>query len=108
MPGVFQMSIDEILKECEYLQKIGLNSIILFAIPDIKDSVGSECLCGESIISRTIKAIKEKFPQMFIVTDLLPRFSSRYLQNPCMYSKSMCLISAFIAEIPCISTRYAK
>jgi porphobilinogen synthase len=39
MPGVFQMSIDEILKECEYLQKIGLNSIILFAIPDIKDSV---------------------------------------------------------------------
>ena len=70
MPGVFQMSIDEILKECEYLQKIGLNSIILFAIPDIKDSVGSECLCEESIIARTIKAVKEKFPNMFVVTDL--------------------------------------
>lgn len=70
MPGVFQMSIDEILKECEYLISINLKAIILFAIPDVKDSVGSECLCGESIISRTIKAIKEKFPQMFIVTDL--------------------------------------
>lgn len=70
MPGVFQMSIDEILKECEYLQKIGLNSIILFAIPDIKDSVGSECLCEESIIARTIKTVKEKFPNMFVVTDL--------------------------------------
>ena len=70
MPGVFQMSIDEILKECEYLVSINLKAIILFAIPDVKDSVGSECLCGESIISRTIKAIKEKFPQMFIVTDL--------------------------------------
>ncbi len=70
MPGVFQMSIDEILKECEYLNKIGLNSIILFAIPDVKDSIGSECLCDESIIARTIKAIKEKFPNMFIVTDL--------------------------------------
>jgi len=70
MPGVFQMSIDEILKECEYLKTIGLNSIILFAIPDVKDSVGSECLCDESIIARTIKAIKEKFPDMFIVTDL--------------------------------------
>ena len=70
MPGVFQMSIDEILKECEYITNIGLNSIILFAIPDVKDSVGSECLCDESIISRTIKAIKEKFPNMFIVTDL--------------------------------------
>jgi porphobilinogen synthase len=70
MPGVFQMSIDEILKECEYLVSINLKSIILFAIPDVKDSVGSECLCGESIIARTIKAIKEKFPTMFIVTDL--------------------------------------
>ena len=70
MPGVYQMSIDEILKECEYLVSINLKSIILFAIPDVKDSVGSECLCGESIISRTIKAIKAKFPQMFVVTDL--------------------------------------
>ncbi|WP_419764757.1 MAG: porphobilinogen synthase [Arcobacter sp.] len=70
MPGVFQMSLDEILKECEYIQSIGLKSIILFAVPDVKDSVGSECLCDESIIARTIKAIKEKFPTMFVVTDL--------------------------------------
>jgi len=70
MPGVFQMSIDEILKECEYIRTLGLNSIILFAIPDTKDSVGSECLCDNSIISRTIKAIKEKFPDMFVATDL--------------------------------------
>ena len=70
MPGVYQMSLDEIIKECEYLVSINLKSIILFAIPDVKDSVGSECLCDESIIARTIRAIKEKFPQMFIVTDL--------------------------------------
>ena len=70
MPGVYQMSLDEILKECEYLVSINLKAIILFAIPDVKDSVGSECLCDESIIARTIKAIKAKFPQMFIVTDL--------------------------------------
>ncbi len=70
MPGVYQMSIDEILKECEYLVSINLKSIILFGIPDIKDSVGSECLCEDSIIARTIIAIKERFPDMFIVTDL--------------------------------------
>ena len=70
MPGVFQMSIDEILNECEYIRSIGLKSIILFGIPDVKDSVGSECLCEQSIIARTIKAIKSKFPDMFIVTDL--------------------------------------
>ncbi|MDK2080431.1 porphobilinogen synthase [Aliarcobacter butzleri] len=70
MPAVYQMSLDEILKECEYLHSINLKSIILFGIPDVKDSVGSECLCEESIIARTIKAIKAKFPDMFIVTDL--------------------------------------
>jgi len=70
MPGVFQMSIDEILKECEYIISIGLNSIILFGIPDVKDSIGSECLDDNSIIARTIRVIKAKFPNMFIVTDL--------------------------------------
>ena len=70
MPGVFQMSIDEILKECKELRKLGLNSIILFAIPDVKDSIGSECLCEDSIIARTIRAIKKEFPDMFVVTDL--------------------------------------
>ncbi len=70
MPGVFQMSLDEILKECKYIRSIGLNSIILFAIPDVKDSVGSECLCDESIIARTIRAIKEKYEDMFVITDL--------------------------------------
>jgi porphobilinogen synthase len=70
MPGVFQMSIDEILKECEELQKLKINSIILFAIPDVKDSIGSECLCENSIIARTVRSIKEKYPHMFVVTDL--------------------------------------
>jgi len=70
MPGVFQMSIDEIVKECAYIRTLGLNSIILFAIPEVKDSVGSECLSENSIISRTIQAIKKEFPDMFVVTDL--------------------------------------
>jgi len=70
MPGVFQMSIDMLVEECRYIRTLGLNSIILFAIPDVKDSTGSECLCENSIISRTIKAIKKEFPDMFVVTDL--------------------------------------
>jgi len=70
MPGVFQMSIDEIVKECDELIKLGIKSVLLFGIPDVKDSVGSECCSHHSIIARTIKAIKEKHPQMFIVTDL--------------------------------------
>ncbi|WP_458700934.1 porphobilinogen synthase [Sulfurospirillum sp. 1307] len=70
MPGVYQMSIDEILKECEVLQKLGINSIILFGIPAIKDSIGSDALCEHGIIASAIRAIKEKFPDMFVVSDL--------------------------------------
>jgi len=70
MPGVFQMSIDEVLKECKELQELGLNSIILFGIPAVKDSVGSDALCEHGIIASAIKAIKKEFPDMFVVTDL--------------------------------------
>jgi porphobilinogen synthase len=70
MPGVFQMSIDEVLKECEVLKDLGIYSIILFGIPDVKDSIGSDSLCEHGIIASSIKAIKEKHPDMFVVTDL--------------------------------------
>ncbi len=70
MPGVFQMSIDEVLKECKELQKLGINSIILFGIPAVKDSVGSDALCEHGIIASAIKTIKKEFPDMFVVSDL--------------------------------------
>ena len=70
MPGVFQMSLDEILKECGVLQALGLNSILLFGIPDVKDSVGSDALCDHGIIASAVRAIKLAYPSMFVVTDL--------------------------------------
>lgn len=70
MPGVFQMSIDEVLKECEELKKLGLYAIILFGIPDVKDSIGSDSLCEHGIIAKAIRAIKKTHPEMFVVTDL--------------------------------------
>jgi porphobilinogen synthase len=70
MPGVFQMSIDEVIKECEELKKLELYAIILFGIPDVKDSIGSDSLCEHGIIAKAIRAIKKAHPEMFIVTDL--------------------------------------
>jgi porphobilinogen synthase len=70
MPGVYQMSLDEILKECSEIQKLGLNSIILFGIPDTKDSIGSDSLCEHGIIATAVKEIKKAYPDMFVVTDL--------------------------------------
>lgn len=70
MPGVFQMSIDEILKECENLQNLGIKSILLFGIPSVKDSVGSDALSENGIIATALRAIKDKFPGLFVITDL--------------------------------------
>ncbi|CAI6146435.1 MAG: Delta-aminolevulinic acid dehydratase [uncultured Sulfurimonas sp.] len=70
MPGVYQMSIDEILKECDELKSLGIYSIILFGIPDTKDSIGSDALCEHGIIASSIRAIKATHPEMFVVTDL--------------------------------------
>ena len=70
MPGVYQMSVDVILKECEELKTLGIYAVILFGIPETKDSVGSDALCDHGIIASTVRAIKETHPDMFIVTDL--------------------------------------
>ena len=70
MPGVYQMSIDEAIKECEELKTLGIKAIILFGIPDVKDSVGSEALCDHGIIAEAIRQIKRAHPDMLVVTDL--------------------------------------
>ena len=71
MPGVFQLSIDEILKECCELKSLGIKSILLFGIPSLKDSVGSDALSDNGIIARTLRAIKAEFgSSLLVITDL--------------------------------------
>ncbi len=70
MPGVYQMSIDKAVRECDELKRLGLYAIILFGIPDTKDSVGSEAMCEHGIIAQAVRAIKAAHPDMFVITDL--------------------------------------
>ena len=71
MPGVCQLSIDEILKECCELKSLGIKSILLFGIPSLKDSVGSDALSDDGIIARTLRAIKAEFgSSLLVITDL--------------------------------------
>ena len=70
MPCVFQMSLDEILKECEIVRNLGIKAVILFGIPSLKDSVGSDALSDEGIIATALRAIKDKFPDLVVITDL--------------------------------------
>ncbi|MBA2334318.1 MAG: porphobilinogen synthase [Blastocatellia bacterium] len=70
MPGQFQMSLDNVLRECEELQTIGISSILLFGIPEMKDEVGSGAYDENGIIQKTLRAIKKDFSEMMVITDV--------------------------------------
>lgn len=70
MPGVFWLSIDELLKEVRDLQSLGIYHILLFGIPKHKDSSGSEALSDKGIVARALKAIKRDIPDIFVSVDL--------------------------------------
>lgn len=70
MPGVFQLSIDMLLKEIDELCNLGIFHILLFGVPGHKDSCGSEALSDRSVTAHAVKEIKKHAPQMFVSLDL--------------------------------------
>lgn len=70
MPGQFRFSIDELLKEVEGYEALGLKSVLLFGIPDHKDEMASEAYGENSVVQRAVRALKAKFPGLYIVTDV--------------------------------------
>ena len=70
MPDQYQLSIDNVLRECEELTKLNVNSVILFGIPNEKDEVGTGAYADDGIIQKATRAIKERFPEMIVVTDV--------------------------------------
>lgn len=70
MPGNFQMSVENILRECEELGNLGINSILLFGIPEAKDEIGSGAYAADGIIQKTLRAVKKEFPEMLVITDV--------------------------------------
>jgi len=70
MPGVYQLSVDNIVKECEEVVKLGLKSVLLFGIPEHKDEVGSGAYDPNGIVQQAIMAIKKAFPNLFVITDV--------------------------------------
>jgi porphobilinogen synthase len=70
MPGNFQQSIDNIVKDCEEVKGLGIPAVILFGIPEHKDEVGSEAYSDEGIVQHAIKAIKHKQPELVVITDV--------------------------------------
>jgi len=70
MPGHAQVSVDELLKECREAASLGIQAVLLFGIPLAKDPVGSDAYAEAGIIQQAIRAIKDKQPDLLIVTDV--------------------------------------
>jgi porphobilinogen synthase len=70
MPGNFQQSIDNIVRDCEEIKGLGVPAVILFGIPEHKDETGSEAYADEGIVQHAIKAIKNKLPEFVVITDV--------------------------------------
>jgi len=70
MPGVAQLSVDRAVRECEEVNRLEVPAVILFGIPERKDPVGSEAYAENGIVQQAIRAIKEKLPELLIVTDV--------------------------------------
>jgi len=70
MPGHFQFSIDELLKQIGKAAKAGIRAVILFGIPSKKDPAGSEAYSPDGIVQIAMKAIREGFPDLILISDL--------------------------------------
>lgn len=70
MPGVYQMSIDNIVEECKEVADLGIPAVILFGIPEKKDPFGSDAYSENGIIQRAIRAIKEKVKNLIVIADV--------------------------------------
>jgi porphobilinogen synthase len=70
MPGISRISIDQLAKEAKECLELGVNSIILFGLPEKKDPMGSGAHAKDGIIQRAIKELKNKAPELLVVTDV--------------------------------------
>jgi porphobilinogen synthase len=70
MPGNYQMSIDQLIKEVKMAKEAGIPAILLFGIPDRKDEVASGAFARDGIMQRAVKEIKNKVPDILVVTDV--------------------------------------
>lgn len=70
MPGCFQLSVDSLGREAKKVYSLGIPAVILFGIPEHKDSRASDSYSAKGIVQRAIKAIKNAVPELIVITDV--------------------------------------
>jgi porphobilinogen synthase len=70
MPGIDQLSVDQLADESESIAKLGIPAVLLFGIPAEKNTVGRENFAEDGIVQQSVRAIKKAIPQLVVVTDV--------------------------------------
>src|SRR5580704_7970129 len=70
MPGVFNLSVDEIVKEAREAHSLGVPAVILFGLPEKKDEVASGAWADDGIVQQATRAIKREVPGMLVIGDV--------------------------------------
>jgi len=70
LPGQFHFSVDTITQEVNEIWELGIPAVILFGIPDRKDSVGSRAYADDGVVQSAISAIKKEVPEIVVITDV--------------------------------------
>jgi len=70
MPGVYQMSVDEIVKEAAAAKADGVPGVLLFGLPESKDAIGSGAADPEGPVQMAVRALKREIPGLLVVTDV--------------------------------------
>src|SRR5205807_6177778 len=70
MPGNYQLSIEELVRECAEVQSLGIGGVILFGLPETKDETASGGYAEDGIVQRSIRALKRELPRLLVITDV--------------------------------------
>ena len=70
MPGVFQLSPDELIRDAAHAQQTGVPTILLFGIPEDKDERASGAYAANGIVQRAVRLLKRELPQLLVITDV--------------------------------------
>jgi porphobilinogen synthase len=69
MPGVFNLSVDEVVREAQSAKSLGISSLIIFGLPEKKDEQGSDAFAEDGITQRAIRAIKREWRDLVVIAD---------------------------------------
>jgi porphobilinogen synthase len=69
MPGVFNLSVDELVKEADTAKREGIKTLIVFGLPASKDEVGSEAYAENGIVQQAIQALKQEVKELVVIAD---------------------------------------